>query len=78
MRNVSDKRYTENRNTHFTFNNFPQSLAVYEIMWKNFVEPDRSQMSIRCMYFACSITRATEAHSEYVIFIAFPRQQWLR
>jgi hypothetical protein len=33
---------------------------------------------IRRMRFACRITKATDIHSEYVIFIAFPRQQWLR
>jgi hypothetical protein len=33
---------------------------------------------IRRMRFACWITKATDTHSEYVIFIAFPRQEWLR
>jgi hypothetical protein len=28
--------------------------------------------------FVCWITKATGAHSECVILIAFPRQQWLR
>jgi hypothetical protein len=28
--------------------------------------------------FACWITKATNTDSEYVILIAFPRQQWLR
>ena len=28
--------------------------------------------------FAWWIPKATNTHSEYVIFIAFPRQQWLR
>jgi hypothetical protein len=28
--------------------------------------------------FACWITGATDTHSEYVIRIAFPRQQWLQ
>jgi hypothetical protein len=32
----------------------------------------------RRMRFVCWITKATDTHSEYVIFIAFPRQQWLR
>jgi len=27
---------------------------------------------IRCTCFACWITNATDIHSEYVIFIAFP------
>jgi hypothetical protein len=30
------------------------------------------------MRFTCWITKATDTHSEYVILIAFPRQQWLR
>ena len=33
---------------------------------------------IRCMRFACWITKATDTHPEYVIRIPFPRQQWLR
>jgi hypothetical protein len=30
------------------------------------------------MRFACWVTKAIDTHSEYVILIAFPRQQWLR
>jgi len=30
------------------------------------------------MHFAYWTTKATDTHSEYVIFVAFPRQQWLR
>jgi hypothetical protein len=33
---------------------------------------------IRRMRFACWVTKATNTHSEYVILIAFPRQQWLQ
>jgi len=34
MRNVSDKIYRENQNTHFMFNNiFPENCAVYFITW---------------------------------------------
>jgi hypothetical protein len=32
---------------------------------------------IRRMPFACWIIKATDTYSEYVIIIAFPRQQWL-
>ena len=32
----------------------------------------------RRMRFACCITKATDTHSEYVILIACPQQQWLR
>ena len=47
-------------------------------MWKNIVQPDRSQKTIRCMRIECWIPKATNTHSEYVILIAFPLQQWLR
>jgi hypothetical protein len=30
------------------------------------------------MCIACWVPKATDTHSEYVILIAFPRQQWLR
>jgi hypothetical protein len=32
---------------------------------------------IRRMRFVCWIPKATDTHSEYVIFIAFSQQQWL-
>jgi hypothetical protein len=45
-------------------------------MWKNIVEPDRPQMTIWHMQIVCWITKATDTHSEYLILIFFPRQQW--
>ena len=43
------------------------------------VEPEASDGNIiRRMHIACCITTATDTHSEYVIFIAFPLQQWAR
>jgi hypothetical protein len=45
MRNVLDKS-RENQNTHFMFNNFfSETHAVYEIMSKHIVEPERPQMT---------------------------------
>ena len=44
-------------------------LAVYEIMWKNFVEPCRLQMTLRRMRFACRLLTATNSQSEYVIIL---------
>ena len=35
-------------------------------------------MTIWRMHMACWLTKATYTHSEYVMFIAFPLQQWLR
>ena len=46
-------------------------------MWNNTVESDRPQMTIWRMRAACLIAKATDKHSEYVILIAFPLQQWL-
>jgi hypothetical protein len=46
MRTVSDKCCRENQNTFCAQNPFPESRVVYEIMWKNMVEPDRPQMAI--------------------------------
>ena len=77
MGNVSDKSCTENQNTHFVFSNFfSENRAVYEIMCKNTVQPGRPQMTIWRMRVACQIPKDT-THSEYVIIIAFPVQQWL-
>jgi len=46
-------------------------------MLKNIVEPGRPQMTVWRMRSARRIPKATHAHSEYVILIAFPLQQWL-
>ena len=78
MRNVSDRSCRENQNTHFVFNNFFfDNRAVYEIMWNNIVGLDTPQMTIRRVGITCWIPKATNTHKEYVILIAFPRQQWL-
>ena len=78
MRNVLKPSCTENQNTHFVFNNFfPENGAVYEIVWKNIVGRGRAQMTIWRMCIACCIPKATNTHSQYVILIAFPLQQWL-
>jgi hypothetical protein len=40
MRNIWGKSCRENQNTHFMFNNFfPDNRTVYEVMWKNTVQP---------------------------------------
>ena len=40
-------------------------------MWENVTEPDRPQITIRCMRIACWIPKATNAHLDYVILIVF-------
>ena len=56
---------------------FYENGAVYEIMRKNTVQPDRPQMAIWRIRIAHWIPKATNTHSVYVIPIAFPLQQWL-
>jgi len=46
-------------------------------MWKYTVEPDRPQMTTWHMRITCWILKAKSTHSEYVILIVFPLQQWL-
>jgi hypothetical protein len=57
---------------------FSENRAVFEITWKNNLEPGKPRMTIRRKRFICWITKATDKHSDYVIFIAFfPQQQRL-
>jgi len=56
---------------------FPQNCAFYETMWKNIVEPGRSQMTVWYTHISCCIHKSANTHFEYVILIAFLLQQWL-
>jgi hypothetical protein len=48
-------------------------------LWDNVKKiSDRSQMTIWYMRIVYLISKATDTHSEYVLFVAFPLQQWLR
>jgi hypothetical protein len=70
MRNVSDKSCRENQQLFFF-----ENRAVCEIMWKNIVQPDMIQVTIRRKRVACWITKAKDAYSEYVILNDLPLQQ---
>jgi hypothetical protein len=62
---------------NFVFRNFIENCAVYDITWKNILEPERSQVTMWCLSIICWIPKAADTNSEYVILIAFPLQQWL-
>jgi hypothetical protein len=63
MGNFSDK-FVGKIKTHILLSFFFfENRAVNDIMWKNIVEPDRPQMTIRLMYIACRIPKATNTHS---------------
>ena len=69
----------EEMKTHFLFPiTLFENRTVYKIMWKNFVEPVRSQMPTWSMRIACWIPKATRTQSQHVILIVLPLQQWLK
>jgi hypothetical protein len=61
---VVDKKHNSSFNIFFSDNR-----AVYEITWKNVVQPERPQMTIRRMRIACCITNATNTHSDYLTLL---------
>jgi len=50
--------------------------GVHEIMWKNIVERNRSQVTISRMRITCWIPKATNSHSVCVILVTFTLQRW--
>jgi len=72
-------KVVEKIKTHILFSvTFFLNRTVYEIMWKNIVEPSRLQMTIWQMRFAFWIPKSTNTYSEYVILIVFSLQRWFR
>jgi hypothetical protein len=58
MKDISDK-VVEEIKAHILLNFFPENSALYEIKWKNILEPVRPQMAIWHMLIACGILEAT-------------------
>jgi hypothetical protein len=56
-----------------------ENRKVCEIMWEKYSRYGQltDDNKIRRMRIACWIPVAIDTHSEYVILIAFPLQQWL-
>jgi len=66
-------KVVEKITTHILWSiTFFENHAIYEITWKNIVQPDRPQTTMWHMHNACSILEDTKTHSEYVKLIAFP------
>ena len=82
MRNVSDKSCTESQITYFVFCNIssPKSCCLWDNVGKYGTAGQTTGDNVtRRMHIACWVTKVTHTHthSEYVILMAFPLQQWL-
>jgi hypothetical protein len=44
----------------YRISRFAEKFVICEVMWKNFVEPGRAQMTIWYMHIACWIPKATK------------------
>jgi len=69
----------EKTNTHFTFSKFsPKFERLRDNVGKYCkFRQATDDNKLQRMRFPCWIPKATGRHSEYVILIAFPLQQWL-
>jgi hypothetical protein len=76
MKNFSGKSFIENKNTFYVQKSPPppENRAVYEIIWK--IESRRPQISIWSIRIHAGYL-SLKTHSQYVILVAFPLQQWL-
>jgi len=63
--------------THVSVFFFEKSCRFGDDVEKYF-RAGEGHMTIWRMRIACWITKATNTHSQYVIIIAFPVQQWLQ
>ena len=66
MTNISDRSCRENQHTKPSPPLPPESHVIYETTWKNVIEADRIQMTIRRMRIACWVTKAIDTFSEFL------------
>ena len=75
-----ETRVVEKMKTHISWQIplFFENRAAYEVMWKNMVQPDRSQMIRRRKdRFACEMTKANRDTLRMCNTECFSWQQWL-
>ena len=58
-------------------NFFYENRSVFQIMWKNIIEPSRLHMTILLMRISRWLPKTKNKHLEYVILIAVPLKRWL-
>jgi hypothetical protein len=77
MKKYFRESFRESQNAHCTLNNlFRKSCRLWDNV-ETFCRAGRPQTTTRCMHIAVLVPKATNAHSEFVLLIAFPLQQWL-
>ena len=78
MGNVLEKSCRENQNTYFMFSNFFPKIKAFMRHAEKYGTAGQAtdKNTIWRMHFSCWLTEATDTHSEYVILIDFPRQQY--
>jgi hypothetical protein len=74
MKNISENKFLDKIEIHILYSITLPKIVPF--MWTNIVEQGRPQMTIWRTRIACWVRKATNTHSDYVIFIAFPLQKW--
>jgi hypothetical protein len=76
-RDVSEKSVDKVKHTFYVQRLFSK-IVSFASKGRKILKSGAGHMTIWRMCIACWITKATDTHSNYVIFIGFTRQKWLR
>jgi hypothetical protein len=71
LKNVSEKKLQRKSKHPLDAQHFPENRAIYDIMWKHTVQPERPRVTIRRI---ASWVTSLQTDSEYLIFTAFPQR----
>jgi len=76
---IFQAEFIEKIKTYFLYSIifFRKPCHLWDNVGKKSVQPDRPKMTMWRMRFAWWAPKATNTPSEYVMFMAFPLQQWL-
>jgi len=66
---VFETKFLEKFKTHIlcTVNFSPENHAVYEVTWKNLVQPDRSQLTLWRMRISCCMLQTHIHNMQYLL-----------
>jgi len=77
MRNVPEKIVEKIETQIFCSVTHFWKSCLFEITWKNMVEPRGPQLKISSVLLISWINKATDTHPEYAVLMTFPLQKWL-